>query len=200
MATKKPGAALALGMASQRLYGGLAQELGCDLEYTVTGKLIVAETETELAYIEELCAGQRAAARSCVVDGDVVRAQRGQGHDEASKLAFRRARVGDADPALPAGLPGAPSRLVRLRLDPLLRRDDVRRDLLRRVAVAVTMSAASERCPSGLRSATGNRVRAARCVAGSNPALSATKARASGPSASKRRRRDSNPRWRHSPP
>src|SRR3954454_7391601 len=32
---------------------------------------------------------------------------------------------------------------------------------------------ASERCPSGLRSATGNRVRAARCVAGSNPALSA---------------------------
>ena len=29
-----------------------------------------------------------------------------------------------------------------------------------------------ERCPSGLRSATGNRVRAERCVAGSNPALS----------------------------
>src|SRR5678816_184425 len=43
------------------LYGGLAQELGCDLEYTVTGKLIVAETETELAYIEEMCAGQRTA-------------------------------------------------------------------------------------------------------------------------------------------
>ena len=61
MATKKPGIALSLGMASQRLYGGLAQELGCDLEYTVTGKLIVAETETELAYIEEMCAGQRAA-------------------------------------------------------------------------------------------------------------------------------------------
>jgi glycine/D-amino acid oxidase-like deaminating enzyme len=61
MATKKPGAALALGMASQRLYGGLAQELGRDLEYTVTGKLIVAESETEHAYIEELCAGQRAA-------------------------------------------------------------------------------------------------------------------------------------------
>src|SRR5579884_791106 len=32
----------------------------------------------------------------------------------------------------------------------------------------------SERCPSGLRSATGNRVRAERCVAGSNPALSAS--------------------------
>jgi glycine/D-amino acid oxidase-like deaminating enzyme len=61
MATKKPGAALALGMASQRLYSGLAQELGRDIEYTVTGKLIVAENETELAYIEDLCAGQRAA-------------------------------------------------------------------------------------------------------------------------------------------
>src|SRR5204863_7511851 len=32
----------------------------------------------------------------------------------------------------------------------------------------------SERCPSGLRSATGNRVRAERSVAGSNPALSAS--------------------------
>src|SRR5215216_793250 len=32
----------------------------------------------------------------------------------------------------------------------------------------------TERCPSGLRSATGNRVRAERCVAGSNPALSAS--------------------------
>src|SRR6266480_7929519 len=31
-----------------------------------------------------------------------------------------------------------------------------------------------ERCPSGLRSATGNRVRAERSVAGSNPALSAS--------------------------
>jgi len=46
MATKKPGIALSLGMASQRLYGGLAQELGRDLEYTITGKLIAAETET----------------------------------------------------------------------------------------------------------------------------------------------------------
>ena len=34
-----------------------------------------------------------------------------------------------------------------------------------------------ERCPSGLRSATGNRVRAERCVAGSNPALSAQRPR-----------------------
>src|SRR5206468_12842176 len=36
-----------------------------------------------------------------------------------------------------------------------------------------TLPQFSERCPSGLRSATGNRVRAERCVAGSNPALSA---------------------------
>src|ERR671936_1416458 len=35
----------------------------------------------------------------------------------------------------------------------------------------------TERCPSGLRSATGNRVRAERCVAGSNPALTAERAR-----------------------
>ena len=35
-------------------------------------------------------------------------------------------------------------------------------------------SGSLERCPSGLRSATGNRVRAERCVAGSNPALSVT--------------------------
>ena len=48
-------------MASQTLWRACA-ELGCDIEYTVTGKLIVAETETELAYIEEMCAGQRAAA------------------------------------------------------------------------------------------------------------------------------------------
>src|SRR5438094_41557 len=32
----------------------------------------------------------------------------------------------------------------------------------------------TERCPSGLRSATGNRVRAERCVEGSNPSLSAS--------------------------
>jgi hypothetical protein len=37
---------------------------------------------------------------------------------------------------------------------------------------AATLRGRLERCPSGLRSATGNRVRAERCVAGSNPALS----------------------------
>ena len=72
------------------------------------------------------------------------------------------------------------------------------------------MRVAPERCPSGLRSATGNRVRAERCVAGSNPALSADagetrfppRAPSSphGAAAVERRRRDSNPRWRHSSP
>src|ERR687887_619959 len=45
--------------------------------------------------------------------------------------------------------------------------------LLRRWLMGHATLRASERCPSGLRSATGNRVRAERCVAGSNPALSA---------------------------
>lgn len=61
MATKKPGYALDLGMASQRLYGSLADELDSDIEYAVVGKLIVAETETEVAYLDELCKGQQAA-------------------------------------------------------------------------------------------------------------------------------------------
>ena len=61
LATKKPGVAMQLGMASQRLYGRLAAELGTNLEHHVTGKLIVAETETELAFLESLCAQQRAA-------------------------------------------------------------------------------------------------------------------------------------------
>src|SRR6478609_10909676 len=41
-----------------------------------------------------------------------------------------------------------------------------------RVRIPPSPLRTSERCPSGLRSATGNRVRAERCVAGSNPALS----------------------------
>lgn len=61
LATKKSGATLALGMASQRLYCGLAAELGCDVEYAVTGKLIVAETEAEVAFLEEMAAAQVAA-------------------------------------------------------------------------------------------------------------------------------------------
>src|SRR3989442_8578496 len=42
-----------------------------------------------------------------------------------------------------------------------------------RVRIPPSPLRSTERCPSGLRSATGNRVRAERCVAGSNPALSA---------------------------
>src|SRR6266536_492075 len=42
-----------------------------------------------------------------------------------------------------------------------------------RLNPARVLSLGPERCPSGLRSATGNRVRAERSVAGSNPALSA---------------------------
>src|SRR4051795_8429616 len=42
-----------------------------------------------------------------------------------------------------------------------------------RVRIPPSPPRSTERCPSGLRSATGNRVRAERCVAGSNPALSA---------------------------
>lgn len=61
MATKKPGLALDLAMASQRLYPGLAAELGMDVEYMVEGNLIIAETETEAAYLEEMAAAQQAA-------------------------------------------------------------------------------------------------------------------------------------------
>src|SRR5438552_8148597 len=43
-----------------------------------------------------------------------------------------------------------------------------------RVRIPPSPFRSTERCPSGLRSATGNRVRAERSVAGSNPALSAS--------------------------
>jgi sarcosine oxidase subunit beta len=61
MATKKGGLVLDLARASQRLHAGLAAELGAETEYGVEGNLIVSETETEAAYLEELAAGQRAA-------------------------------------------------------------------------------------------------------------------------------------------
>jgi glycine/D-amino acid oxidase-like deaminating enzyme len=61
LATKKPGIAMRLGIVSRRLYGGLAAELDTDLEHHVTGKLIIAETETELAFLETMCTEQRAA-------------------------------------------------------------------------------------------------------------------------------------------
>lgn len=61
MATKRGGLLLQLAVASQRLHAGLAAELGADTEYGVEGNLIVAESETELAYLEELHAAQIAA-------------------------------------------------------------------------------------------------------------------------------------------
>jgi sarcosine oxidase subunit beta len=69
MATKKPGLSLDLAMASQRLYPALANELGMDVEYTVQGNLIVAETETEMIFLEKLAADQQAAGvRAEIVD------------------------------------------------------------------------------------------------------------------------------------
>jgi glycine/D-amino acid oxidase-like deaminating enzyme len=61
MITKQPGPALALAQASQRLYPGLSEELGVDVEYEVTGTLIVAETEFEMEYCTGLAAQQEAA-------------------------------------------------------------------------------------------------------------------------------------------
>ena len=72
MATKKPGLSLDLAMASQRLYPGLAAELGMDVEYLVLGNLIVAENETEAGFIEELAKEQAAAG----VPVEIVSAQR----------------------------------------------------------------------------------------------------------------------------
>ena len=61
LATKKPGLSLDLAMASQRLYPALSAELGIDVEYAVQGNLIVAETETEMIFLEKLAADQQAA-------------------------------------------------------------------------------------------------------------------------------------------
>jgi sarcosine oxidase subunit beta len=61
LATKKPGIALDLALVSQRMFPTLSAELDADVEYTIDGGLIVAESETEAAYLEELVAAQRAA-------------------------------------------------------------------------------------------------------------------------------------------
>lgn len=61
MITKKPGPALALAQASQRLYPKLSEELDLDVEYDVSGTLIVAETDFEMQYCGELAAQQEAA-------------------------------------------------------------------------------------------------------------------------------------------
>ena len=72
MATKKPGLSLDLAMASQRLYPGLAAELGMDVEYLVLGSLVVAESETEAGFIEELAKEQHVSG----VAVEIVSAQR----------------------------------------------------------------------------------------------------------------------------
>ena len=106
--------------------------------------------------------------------------------------AARRVRLVQGEPGVPVGwneqLPGpvgerGPRPLSQFGAD----EDELRRDRERRPhrrvragspapspAGPVYARARPERCPSGLRSATGNRVRAERCVAGSNPALSVT--------------------------
>jgi sarcosine oxidase subunit beta len=61
LATKRPGLSLDLAMASQRLYPSLSDELGMDIEYAVQGNLIVAESETEMIFLEKLAADQHAA-------------------------------------------------------------------------------------------------------------------------------------------
>lgn len=74
MATKKGGLVLELARASQRLHAGLSAELGSETEYAVEGNLIVAESETEIAYLESLAAGQRSAG----IEVELVSAQRCQ--------------------------------------------------------------------------------------------------------------------------
>ncbi|MGZ8268998.1 MAG: NAD(P)/FAD-dependent oxidoreductase, partial [Burkholderiales bacterium] len=70
MATKKPGLALDLAMASQRLYPELGEALGADLEYSVQGNLIAAESETEMIFLEKLAREQQAAGVAAeIVDG-----------------------------------------------------------------------------------------------------------------------------------
>ena len=60
MATKKPGRSLDLAMASQWLYRDLSSELGAEIDYSVQGNLIVAESETEAIYLENLAGEQQA--------------------------------------------------------------------------------------------------------------------------------------------
>jgi sarcosine oxidase subunit beta len=61
LATKKPGLALDLAIASQRMFPGLRADIDADVEYTVDGGLIIAETETESAFMDDLVAHQREA-------------------------------------------------------------------------------------------------------------------------------------------
>lgn len=75
LATKKPGLALDLALASQRMFPGLSDELDADVEYTVDGGLIIAESETEAAFLDELVAHQRAAGAPIeMIDAERCRA------------------------------------------------------------------------------------------------------------------------------
>lgn len=60
LATKKPGLALDLALVSQQMFPALSAELGYDVEYTVEGGMIIAESETQAAFLDELVAAQRA--------------------------------------------------------------------------------------------------------------------------------------------
>lgn len=59
LATKKPGLALDLALVSQRMFPGLSAELGYDVEYMVEGGMIIAESETQAAFLDDLVAAQR---------------------------------------------------------------------------------------------------------------------------------------------
>jgi sarcosine oxidase subunit beta len=67
--TKKPGPALRLAQASQRLYASLSAEIGTDVEYQVSGTLIVTETEHELRFCSELATEMEAAGVTIEVLG-----------------------------------------------------------------------------------------------------------------------------------
>jgi len=69
MATKSPGLALRMAQASQRLYENLSEEIGTDVEYIVSGTLIVAETEFEMQFCAELASEQEAAGVKLEVIG-----------------------------------------------------------------------------------------------------------------------------------
>jgi sarcosine oxidase subunit beta len=61
LGTKRGGMLLALAAASQKLHAGLSRELGMETEYEVEGNLIIAETDDEVRYMDELEAAQREA-------------------------------------------------------------------------------------------------------------------------------------------
>ncbi|MCC6531211.1 MAG: FAD-binding oxidoreductase [Burkholderiales bacterium] len=59
LATKKPGLALDLALVSQQMFPTLSAELGYDVEYLVDGGMIIAQSETQARFLDELVAAQR---------------------------------------------------------------------------------------------------------------------------------------------